>query len=468
MLSLRRISKKVLLTLLALALVATAVIGAYAWSWQGAETTSFEAKYDQDGFVFGVRYSQVGDPQNKGRSFAGNNILADKAECGFWAPSAEEDFFNMKAFGVDAVAVNLFTLLEGVEFDELGQITGLDAAFTENLATMMDVAVKNDLKVAITLQPALNELANGTAGASKTVWDKHTQMYHNETVRAQYIDLCVKPVLAVLKDYEQSLLYIAIVSQPEKDIAEIQGVSGTTWNKMVAFVDAVNAVCREVLPQVATTVETDAAYLSKFNAVELSAAGQDLYTDAGEATEKVEATSAFPLYLSRYGIKKGNSATEEFLMQKNVALLSSAIEKGYMGAFFDEWNSQMYTRTLYIDGGFRQWATTMFFTSQSYDNERIENYDGNPVKMLYNLNDGKVRWLGDPMCDTYTVERAVVSEEGEIGEWAVIAKDLVQSDVDNGYFICTYTDDNREDGVKYCYRVINAGVDYEFVSTPTN
>lgn len=469
MLSLRRISKKVLLTLLALALVATAVIGAYAWSWQGAESSSIETTFAEDGFIFGVRYSQVGDPQNRGRSFAGNNILADKAECGFWAPSAEEDFFNMKAFGVDAVAVNLFTLLEGVEFDEQGQITGLDAAFTENLATMMDVAVKNDLKVAITLQPALNELATGTAGASKAVWDKHTQMYYNETVRAQYIDLCVKPVLAVLKDYEASLLYIAIVSQPEKDIAEIQGVSGTTWNKMVAFVEDVNAVCREVLPKVATTVETDAAYLYKFNGIELNAAGQDLYTDAGEATELVGATSAFPLYLSRYGIKKGNSATEDFIVQKNGGLLTSAIEKGYLGAFFDEWNSQMYTRTLFVDGSIRQWATTMFFAAQSYDNERLENYDGNPVNMLYNLNDGKVRWIGSPLCENYTVERAAIGEEGETGEWIEIAAGLLQSDVDNGYFICTYTDDQREDGVKYRYRVItDKGTDYELISNPTN
>ena len=199
MLSLRRTSKKVLLTLLALALVATAVIGTYAWSWQGAEMASFDAKYDKDGFVFGVRYSQIGAVHNKGRSLAGNNILADKEECGFWEPSVREDFFNMKALGVDAVTINLFTLLEGVEFDEAGQITGLDPAFLDNLKVVMNTAIENELKVAVALQPALNELAYGVAGASKATWDKYTQLYYSETVRAQYIEKCVKPALAVLK-----------------------------------------------------------------------------------------------------------------------------------------------------------------------------------------------------------------------------------------------------------------------------
>jgi len=461
MLSLRRTSKKVLLTLLALALVATAVIGTYAWSWQGAEMASFDAKYEEDGFVFGVRYSQIGAVHNKGRSLAGNNILADKAECGFWEPSVREDFFNMKALGLDAVTINLFTLLEGVEFDEAGQITGLDPAFLDNLKVVMNTAIENDLKVAVALQPALNELAYGVAGASKATWDKYTQLYYSETVRAQYIEKCVKPALAVLKDYENILLYIAVVSQPEKDIAEIQGSWGTTWGKMVEFVADVNDVCKETLPKVATTVETEAAYLSKFNGIALGAAGADLYTDAGEADDLADATSAFPMYLSRYGIKKGNSATEEFLVQKNRDILNSAIDKGYMGAFFDEWISQQTTRTVFLDGTLRQWALTMYFAAESYRDTRNDNWDDKPVKMLYNHNDGNVQWVGSALASTYTVERS--ADDG--ATWVAITDALDAGSVSNSYFLCSYKDDNREDGVTYRYRVISDG---SIVSEPTN
>ncbi|MBQ4332514.1 MAG: hypothetical protein IJC33_01895 [Clostridia bacterium] len=461
MLSLRRTSKKVLLTLLALALVATAVIGTYAWSWQGAEMASFDAKYDKDGFVFGVRYSQIGAVHNKGRSLAGNNILADKEECGFWEPSVREDFFNMKALGLDAVTINLFTLLEGVEFDEAGQITGLDPAFLDNLKVVMNTAIENDLKVAVALQPALNELAYGVAGASKATWDKYTQLYYSETVRAQYIEKCVKPALAVLKDYENILLYIAIVSQPEKDIAEIQGSWGTTWGKMVEFVADVNDVCKETLPKVATTVETEAAYLSKFNGIALGAAGADLYTDAGKADDLADATSAFPMYLSRYGIKKGNSATEEFLVQKNRDILNSAIDKGYMGAFFDEWISQQTTRTVFLDGTLRQWALTMYFAAESYRDTRNDNWDDKPVKMLYNHNDGNVQWVGSALASTYTVERS--ADDG--ATWVAITDALDAGSVSNSYFLCSYKDDNREDGVTYRYRVISDG---SIVSEPTN
>lgn len=461
MLSLRRTSKKVLLTLLALALVATAVIGTYAWSWQGAEMASFDAKYDKDGFVFGVRYSQIGAVHNKGRSLAGNNILADKEECGFWEPSVREDFFNMKALGVDAVTINLFTLLEGVEFDEAGQITGLDPAFLDNLKVVMNTAIENELKVAVALQPALNELAYGVAGASKATWDKYTQLYYSETVRAQYIEKCVKPALAVLKDYENILLYIAIVSQPEKDIAEIQGSWGTTWGKMVEFVADVNDVCKETLPKVATTVETEAAYLSKFNGIALGAVGADLYTDAGKADNLEDATSAFPMYLSRYGVKKGNSATEEFLVQKNRDILKSAIDKGYMGAFFDEWISQQTTRTVFLDGKLRQWALTMYFTAESYRDTRNDNWDDKPVKMLYHHNDGNVQWVGSALAGTYTVERS--ADDG--ATWVAITDALDAGSVSNSYFLCNYKDDNREDGVTYRYRVISDG---SIVSEPTN
>ena len=464
MFSLRRTSKKILLTLLALALVATAVIGTYAWSWQGVEKASFEAKYDEDGFVFGVRYSQIGATHNKGRSLAGNNILSDKEECGFWLPSVEEDFFNMKAVGMDAAAINLFTLMEGVEYDEDGQIVGLDAAFIDNLNAVFDVAVKNDLKLAVVVQPALNELASGVSGASKQLWDKYTQMYYSETVREQYINICIKPVLAALKDYEKSLLYIAIVSQPEKDIAEVQGSWGTTWDKMVAFVDDVNAVCKEVLPGVTTTVETEAAYLSKFNSVALGAAGADLYTDAGKADETAAATSAFPMYLSRYGIKKGNSATEEFLVQKNRDLLNSSIEGGYMGAFFDEWISQLATRTVYVDGSLRRWATTMYFAAEAYRDDRTGNVDAKPVSMLYNHNNGNVQWIGSALAATYTVERS--SDDG--ATWTAITEALAADSLDNGYFLCTYKDNDREDDVDYRYRVIMDDGFETATSDPTN
>lgn len=465
MLSLRRTSKKVLLTLLALALVATAVIGTYAWSWQGAEKASFDAKYEEDGFVFGVRYSQIGAVHNKGRSLAGNNILMDKAECGFWEPSVKEDFFNMKALGMDAVTINLFTLMEGVEFDEVGQITGLDPLFLDNLKVVLNTAIENELKVAVALQPALNELAYGVAGASKAIWDKYTQMYYSEDVRAQYIEKCVKPALAVLKDYESILLYIAVVSQPEKDIAEIQGSWGTTWGKMVEFVADVNDVCKETLPKVATTVETEAAYLSKFNGIALGAAGVDLYTDAGKAGNLEDATSAFPLYLSRYGVKKGNSATEDFLVQKLRGVLVDATEKGYMGAFFDEWISQQTTRTVFVDGNLRRWATTMYFAAESYRDNRNENWDDKPAKMLYYLNDGNVKWIGTALAATYTVQRS----EDDGATWVSITSALGANSMDNGYFLCSYKDNNRADGVTYRYRVIvDEGTSSEVVSEPTN
>ena len=465
MLSLRRTGKKILLTLLALALVATAVIGTNAWSWPNLDATSFDAKYDTDGFVFGVRYSQIGATHNKGRSLAGNNILSDKEECGFWKPSVEEDFFNMKAVGMDAVAINLFTLLEGIEFDANGQIVGLDADFTANLAVVREEALKNDLKVAIVIQPALNELASGVAGASKAMWDKYTQMYYSETVREQYINICVKPVLATLKDYEKSLLYLAIVSQPEKDIAEVQGTWGTSWDKMAEFVADVNATCKEVLPSVTTTVETEAAYLSNFNGVELGAVGADLFSDAGAADAPTKATSVFPMYLSRYGIKKGNAATEEFLVQKNRDTLKSAIAQGYMGAFFDEWISQLSTRTVFVDGNLRRWATTLYFAAEGYRDERNDNWDLKPVSMLYNHNNGTVQWIGSAAAMTYQVERS--ADDG--ATWEAITEALDAFDLDNGgYFLCTYKDNNREDGVNYRYRVVMDDGFETVTSKPTN
>ena len=465
MLSLRRTSKKVLLTLLALALVATAVIGAYAWSWQDAEKVSLDAKYEKDGFVFGVRYSQIGAVHNKGRSLAGNNILADKAECGFWEPSVQEDFFNMKALGMDAVVINLFTLLEGVEFDEAGQITGLDQAFLDNLTVVMNTAVENELKVAVSVQPALNELAYGAAGASKAIWDKYTQMYYSDEVRAQYIELCVKPALEVLKNYQSLLLYVAVVSQPEKDIAEVQGSWGTTWDKMVSFANDVNVACKEILPNVTTTVETEAQYLSKFNGIALGAAGVDLYTDSGACGELMDATSAFPMYLSRYGVQKGNSATEDFLVQKLRGVLMDAIDKGYMGAFFDEWISQQTTRTVFLDGGLRRWATTMYFAAESYRDLRNDNWDDKPAKMLYQLNDGNVKWIGSALATTYTVQRS--ADDGV--NWTTVCEKADAAGFDNGWFVCSYKDSTREDGVSYRYRVIvDEGTSSEVISTPTN
>ena len=462
---LRKVSKKLLLVLLTLALLTVSIVGGYAWSWQGYEDTALDTQYKEDGFVFGVRYSQVGDAANKGHSLAGNAVFADKAEAAFDPAVVEKDFYNMNALGLNAVAINLFTLMEGVQFDQQGQITGLDEAFTTNLDATLGAAKANGLKVAVTLQPALNELATGLVGSGKAVWDQYTQMYYSEAVRAQYVDLCVKPVLDVLKKYEDEILYIAIVSQPEKDIAAVQGGFGTTWDKMVAFVDAVNAVCRETLPGVSTTVETDAAYVANFNTVELTAAGVNAYVNNGaDLTAPADVTSTFPLYLSRFGILKGSEATEDFHTQTNRDILNTAISSGYLGAFFDEWNGKTATRSMFVDGTLRRFATTLFFTAFNYREDRAGTFNDSPAVMLYNENNGKVQWIGSAIASTYTVERSVDGKE-----WTAVSEDMAANDVDNGYFLCTWTDNDRAEDTTYQYRIVmDKGTDYESVSAPSN
>ena len=212
-------------------------------------------------------------------------------------------------------------------------------------------------------------------------------------------------------------------------------------------------------------METDAAYVANFNTVELTAAGVNAYVNNGaDLTAPADVTSTFPLYLSRFGILKGSEATEDFHTQTNRDILNTAISSGYLCAFFDEWNGKTATRSMFVDGTLRRFATTLFFTAFNYREDRAGTFNDSPAVMLYNENNGKVQWIGSAIASTYTVERSVDGKE-----WTAVSEDMAANDVDNGYFLCTWTDNDRAEDTTYQYRIVmDKGTDYESVSAPSN
>jgi len=134
----KRISFKLFVAVMAFLFFISGMSG-LAVSEQNPTTTGtvyknlYEKVLAEDDFLYGIDYPWFISYDSIGCNLGANYAMPSKSHCSFNEQLIYQDLFNIKALGFNAVNFWLFTWLDGIMFDDNGNVLGLDDCFLDNL-----------------------------------------------------------------------------------------------------------------------------------------------------------------------------------------------------------------------------------------------------------------------------------------------------------------------------------------------
>lgn len=409
----------------------------------------------QDGFIYGINVPQF-TSGTYGTDIGNNPVLSTATS--FDTKKVTEIFTNCKAIGFNCIRIQLFESMEGLTFDDSGDVTGFDSSFLPNLKSLLDIAKDTGVNLDLVLQPHVDANLNKV---SKATYDKYTQVIFNPTVRQHYIDKVVTPLCDLLKDYQDNILFLDIYGEPEADVYGQLGNGsasyGTTWENMASYLKAVGQAIKQVMPEMPITASSglrdyNSLKDGQYNELGLDLIGVNDYNDFGDVAAIKSLRVTKPVILSEFGVKTATNLSNDFQQQSTMTFYANAKAAGYRGAFYYMYGYKDASNTLTLfdqNNHLRPVCSAIHFAmlDNSYDRDNLSNVADKPV-FLYGTSVYNISWFGTRNADSYTVER---SEDGT--NWTVLAKDIEADTIDNGNSVCTYSDTTVEEGKSYYYRV---------------
>lgn len=461
-------SKRLLSIILAVALLG-GVFSVLAVINRNTTRNKYEQILAEDGFLYGIHYPWF--PSSLGHSFSSNEIFGYSTSG--WDIDGEETIFedlvNMKALGFNVINIMAGGLRgEGVQYNEIGEVIGLSDEFKTNFRAFMELAKKAGVNLSVTLQMHTTDIYSSLG---KEAWDKYTQYYCNETVREQYIRLVIKPILNILKGYEDMLVFLVLGDELENEINDTEmdtnmygsrAVYGVSFDNMYNFYKDMKAACDEVLPDVAVTLGANNDYISRYSDLGLDLMGRNRYTERASVTPIEQYKTPYDMILFEYGISP--VLTVEHYNSNNLSMLTQAKEAGYKGAlWWSYWpksssdplmnlfNVNMESRHDYRDLAylFHYHILDALYEKNGGDEEMLD-----APSMFYQNGSGEVAWIASRQAETIDIERSY--DEGKT--WEKLVTRAPVTDYQND-FSGSYTDSTLTQGKKVCYRVISYNYD---------
>lgn len=462
-------NKKIFLRRLISTVAAAALIGGVFSVLAVINRNTAKNRYRQilerDGFLYGIHYPWF--PSSLGHSFSANEIFG-YATSGWNIDGEEaiyEDLLNMKALGFNVINIMAGGLRgEGVMYSEIGEITGLSEEFKTNFRSFMNLAKRAGVDLSVTLQMHTTDIYNSLG---KEAWDKYTQYYCNATVREQYIRLVVKPILNILKDYEDMLIFLVLGDELENEINDTEmdtnmygtrGIYGVSFENMYAFYKDMKTACDDVLPDVAVTIGANNDYISRYSDLGLDLMGRNRYSDTASVTPIGNFKTPYDMILFEYGIS--SVLTVEHYNRNNLSMITQAKEAGYKGAlWWSYWpksspdplmnlfKANMENRHDYRDLAylFHYYILDSLYEKNGGDEEQLDE-----PAMFYQNGSGEIAWIASRQAETLDIERSY--DGGET--WKKLVSGVPASDYQED-FSGKYNDTSLTQGKTVCYRVIS-------------
>lgn len=417
----------------------------------------YEKALKDHGFVYGINYYSVpgglGDTQATG------------AKCSFDESLLRCGLYNIKQIGFDATQIWLFFRTCGLEYTADGDIIGVQDIFLKNLKTTCEIARETGISLSFTIQPHFDyTLESGLYFGSKLTYDKYTRFVTDKSVRKNYIEKAVKPVLNVLKNYTDVVFAITAYCEPEGDIyGKENGYKpwGTTIDVMTEFIQSIVDASREYLPNVPVSVACGWNYANSvryFNKLGLDYIGMNIYDDQSRVQDLSKFIITSPVMLTEFGPKeKLNSSNSYFHITNFQNFIANAKMGGYTGAFYWCYSGKGTMQSFLgsTDYDYLPLAAAAHFTIVDDKNMSAgkEDEKDTPV-MLWPDKDGTIRFIASRTAASYYFER---SKDGKTWQNAG-SIDADEADK-NGTFICSFTDQGAEQGAYYYYRVTSIDED---------
>ena len=488
-------SKRWLSLLLAAALCLSALLATTGWisaagivvgrdAYGFKEDTLLSKVLKEDGFLNGIDYMWIED----GHTFSDNYIFGYDTNTfsdGNGAAQAYNDMINIKALGYNAVHIMAQGgMMEGVIYGEHGEILGLSEEYKQNFRLFLDIIEETDTNIAVFLQFHTTQIYEKLG---KDVWDKATQFYASEEVCRQYMELVMAPILDILKDYEDRILFLSLGDELENEINDSdlgwntdnsRVVYGVSFDDMYRFYSELNDLCKEKMPDIPRTIGANFTFLHKYSELDLDAIGRNRYTETGTEFEQIdnhEYKTGLPMYFPEWGIACWvyNMTWQEF-EDRNMVMLDEIRESGYFGAFFWRYeHTQKSDAQLTMYNTFWEFPSdyntlaTRFAYEASKDLHAYQHTDSffDPAVMFAYNGDGLVTWLHAKNGQTFDLERSL--DGGKT--WVKLITGAQNGDYvsprndDIGYYLDTEVEKNQEAK----YRVIAYGYNKRRISEPS-
>ena len=425
---------------------------------------------ERDGFIYGVNV-----PWFTSDSY-GRNIGSSSRNPGlgsaFSIKNVREVFRNCHAIGFNAVRIRLFEQMEGLQFDSNGSITGFDSLYLENLKSLLKTAREEKITISAVLQPGIGySLASAEYKGSKTEYDIKTQSLFVGTQTDRYLQNIIKPVCELFTQYADVILAVEVCSKPEEDVQTTDYRSfGTTHENMDGFLHKIINSVRNNLPNVAVSIESGLNNGYQYNDWDIDTVGVNVYGDYGDVPSMGLLKVTNPVWISEFGALSANNMSDDFQMHTVTAFYRNAREAGYTGAFywmygFADANGNGNSLINPATGEIRPVVPAIRFgiLNNSYERSGVEMQVDKP-SVLYSDDFSKINWIGSRNAEYYSIERS----DGN-NSWKMIADSISAVNVDNGSYLCKYSDNSTVDGITYTYRITAVTSEgYKAVSEPSS
>ncbi|MBR5524436.1 MAG: carbohydrate binding domain-containing protein, partial [Clostridia bacterium] len=422
---------------------------------------------EEDGFLYGINYVWI----EEGHTFGDNHIFGYDTNTfsdGNGAEIVYTNMLNLKALGYNCVQIMASgNRMEGIRFDERGQVLGLDEEYKANFRRYLQAIVAADMPFGVVLQSHTTRLYEYIG---KTAWDQGTQYYCNPQVRKQYMELVMEPLLEIIAEFEEHLLFLAFGDELENEINDVtvdwnvsggRGVYGVSFEDMYAFYSDLNDLCKEMLPDIPRTLAGNADFITQYGDLNLDFLGRNNYYSDESVTPIEQYKIGLPMYAPEWGLTVWSNpmSTEEYI-NGSLAMSANLREAGYLGAFywsFDHSQKSDAECTLFntyyeFSSDFSTFATAL--TYQALDYRYAHQGVGDPfdVPAIFAYQgDGVVTWLRSRQAKIFDLERSVDGGKS----WTKLLSNAAAADYvaprndEIGYYVDTAV----EEGDAAIYRV---------------
>ena len=187
--------------------------------------------FDERYFAFGVNLPWLDGQYD--HDFGKNEVLGND----FRAYDDEQKKANLDAYfkdisemGARVVRLWLFERFEGLQFDNDGNVKGIDDGLVKNIADVLNVAEKYKLYLYICLMDTW-----GVSVHSQQHFSKLNALIANEEVRKSYIDNALKKFISDTRLKTNRIFAIDVMNEPE-------GMYSSVWRKDIEWADVIKFI----------------------------------------------------------------------------------------------------------------------------------------------------------------------------------------------------------------------------------
>lgn len=432
----RKLSIRVLLPVLCVVTMLFSVVGSVLVSggvtfpWRQGELNGIEKLLERDGYLEGIWYPWF-THDNLGHGFTSNELMVKYVgdqwgDVGFqqYGPiNVYREIYNLKALGFNLLGYEGSIYGEGVVYDDYGNVLGIKEDYLANIRQFLDICREIEMPVLWTIC-CHSSTVNTYYEDGKYVWDVVSQSYANPAVADQYAENFVKPLCGLFAEYPDVVVMIAVTSEGENetndsDVANHfegdRAVYGVAQENFLYFMNAVNEMVKQELPDVTRTLCASQTDMSVYRDIDFDMIGRQEYNYLGRSPVIEELRPNAPMFISEFGFGDGIVKEDEVFTIQQMAFRENFMREGFKGWMMWCWQPNEYGTVYDLldkDGksntDFRAFAYSLHYFVESYRAEhRGEELELNTPVLFCNTGSGRIEWISSPQATALDLLRSL-------------------------------------------------------------